>query len=147
MSAFLSNAVSFVPWVVPPCTCYLLNRVFPAPHAGFIVVASSVATYTFEVFFVLGFKWAQRLSEKYKIKIKGSEDCRQVFYNLTFCFTSSMGLLLPIIGRAVGQKMGYPVPGYLQTFSYFALTNTAFRTSKRLFSIKKAVGELYTQNT
>jgi len=135
MSAFLSTAVNFV---VPPCACYLLNRMTPAPHAGFIVIASTVAAYAKNAFV----EWAHIRVKTLAQKYPGS--LAQKYPSSIFqLFNISIMVLLPIVARAIGQRMGYPVPGYIQTFGYFNLTNLAFVTSAILLEFSQSAWNFY----
>jgi len=122
------NVTTLVPALIAPLTSYLLNRMFPAPHAGFIVISSTVATYAQFAISNQGRKIASELTNKL-ITEKG-KNYNPLFYQLSNTCSSSITLLLPIIARTIGQSMGYAVPGYLLTVGYFSLTASSFWISK-----------------
>ena len=128
MTALPLNPTTLVPALVAPLTSYLLNRMFPAPHAGFIVVASTVATYAQFAISNQGRKIAQELTDEFITK-KG-KTYNPIFYHFSTSCSLSIQLLLPIIARTIGQRMGYAVPGYLLTVGYFNLTTRALWISK-----------------
>lgn len=133
MSSSLSTALTLALATVPPFVSIQLNRVFPAPHAGFIVVASSVAAYTTRYLDLLRLNHGIALTEKY-ITAKNRND-NPIFHQLPNFYTFPLQPLLPIIARVIGQRMGYPVPGYLQTVGYFSLTTPAYRFSRFLLEV------------
>ncbi|HEX2580172.1 MAG TPA: hypothetical protein VHK67_07215 [Rhabdochlamydiaceae bacterium] len=69
---------------------------FPAPHVGFLVVASTAATYAQAAFIHLSSHYAAALHKKY------TKDGNRIFYRLSSLFTLSTQLLLPIVVRRIG---------------------------------------------
>ncbi|HEX4840364.1 MAG TPA: hypothetical protein VFU89_07990 [Rhabdochlamydiaceae bacterium] len=130
MTALPLNLTTLVPALITPLTSYLLNRMFPAPHAGFIVVSSTVYTYAQFAISNLGQKIGKELTEEFITRKKNPYN--PIFHHLSHSFSYPITLLLPIIARTIGQRMGYAVPSYLLTVGYFSLTTSSFWISKEL---------------
>jgi hypothetical protein len=138
MTAFLQrNATDLaIGAVVAPLASYGLHRLFPAPHAGFLVVATSVSYCVGIAIKALGLEYART----YTIVFGYFDDIENkttnnIFLRLNIILSNTTNVFLPIFARAVGQKMGFQVLGYLQTVAYYSLVTSAFWASKTIFEI------------
>jgi hypothetical protein len=118
--------------IVIPLASYGLHRMFPAPHAGFLVVANTVIICAATVIRAWSLEYAQKLTKVYGYVAKENITTN---YRLNFIFSITIGMLLPIFARTVGQRMGFQVPGYLQTVGYYSLASNAFWISKTTYEI------------
>jgi len=141
MSAFLQHAAPLAAAAVTPYASHLVNRMFPAPHVGFMVVATTVATYIHANVSSLAHKHAKALTDKHITQ--KARTFNPIFYNLSSFFSEAIAFLFPLAIRAVGQRLGYPVPEYIQTFGYFALTSHTYWLSKQLLDLGKAAWQFY----
>ncbi len=130
--------------VVTPLASYGLQRMFPVPDAGFIVIANTVAACTRQIIFALCNQYAHKLTQDYGYIDNERKYTNPIFFQLSELFSLSIHLLLPIFARYVGQRMGIQVPGYLQTIAYFNLAGSAVATSNLIKNIGLEVYQLTT---
>ena len=121
--------------VVAPLTSYGLHRMFPAPDAAFLVVATTVSIFVGIAIRQGGSQLAQTLSEQSGYVNSKGKTTYNIFYQLNPLFTITSNVLIPIFARSLGQRMGFQVPGYLQTVAYFSLTGSAIWSSKTILEI------------
>lgn len=122
--------------VVGPLTVYGLHRLFPAPNVGFLAIASAVTLCTSATLSALGGECVKRLMERYERKDR-------LFSSIHGLSTVSLGVLLTIFARYVGQKIGIQVPEYLQTVGYFTLVSNASWAVRTIYEILSKAHESY----
>jgi hypothetical protein len=119
-----------------PFAIYGLHRMFPAPDVAFLAVATTVSVCVGISIRALGSQYANRLTRSYGyVDEIDNKTTNHIFNRLNFIFSITTSILLPIFVRAIGQRMGFQVPGYLQTLGYFNLAGNAFWASKTIFEI------------
>ncbi len=114
--------------VVAPLTIYGLHQLYPAPNVGFLGIACAVCACTSITITTLGTEYASSLTKQHDRK-------DSLFYRINSLSCMSLGILLPIFVRYVGQSIGIQVPGYLKTVGYFTLATNASWAVKHIYEI------------
>lgn len=121
--------------VVTPLASYGIHRIFPAPDAGFLAVATMVSVCVAIAIRDWGTQYAYDLTRDYGYVNRDNRTTNFIFHRLNQISHIGVHILLPIFARAVGQRMGFQVPGYLQAVAYFSLASGAYLASKNIFEI------------
>ena len=120
--------------VTAPLAICGLHRILPAPHVGFLAVAS-----TMNIHVGIAIRdWATQSTTKSK---QQGVDANKVaiFERLYAIVNVTTGTLLTIFIRSVGQRMGIQVPGYLQTVGYIYIASSAFWITKNTVDILRLI--------
>ncbi len=149
MTAFLQGNTMYlvIGAVVTPLTHYSLNRKFPVPGAAFIAIANTLNMCATIIIKHYSHEKASELTKDYGYVDTDGNTTNFIFTRLNTIFSISLRLLFPIFARYVGQRMGFQVPGYLQTLAYFILSADAVGLAKNILDIGCDVYNLKTATT
>jgi hypothetical protein len=103
--------------------CYGLHQIYPAPSGTFLVVIGTVSACSGVILSRLDHEAATQLSRDF-------ENNNAKFYHLYGAVVLIAQTLLVILFRSAAQRMGFQVPGLIQTFGYLGLAGRVFTLTK-----------------
>jgi hypothetical protein len=109
--------------VTASLACYGLHQIYPAPSGTFLVVIGAVSACSGAILRKLATEAATMLTKEFKTP-------NGKFQHLYGAGSIVAHTLLVIFFRYAGQRMGYQVPGLVQTFGYLSLAGTAFAVTR-----------------
>jgi hypothetical protein len=109
--------------VTASLTCYGLQQIYPAPSVTFLIVIATVSGSANVILSRLAYEAATQLSADFKTT-------NQKFHYLYGAVAILAQTLVMILFRSAAQRMGFQVPGLIQTFGYLGLAGRVFTVTR-----------------